>query len=137
MKLRRIVSMFLCIAALLSLTACLPKSDVTIAENDDVTIAPRGEVGPNGGTFILKNNTEQEMHFGRNYSIEVLKNGEWRERYAPADVTAEAVILEAGGETLLTESWSDTLAAGTYRFVKEIGGVYYACQFKVTEFKAK
>jgi len=134
---KRILIAFLALLIFLTFTACNSVSEIEIDESGDIVITPNGEISSISGSFTIKNNTDKEFCFGREFFIEVYKRGMWYHAYGPGDAPAEQCILSAGETMTLPENWTYgiKLAPGKYRFVKEIDGKHYAAEFEITEFK--
>ena len=78
-----------------------------------------------GGTFIIRNTTNEEYAYGEPYTIEKFENGNWKELDTltgdPLSWNAVLYTLKAGEEIELYIDWSlgyGELKSGTYRLVK-------------------
>ena len=128
MKLNRIIAVFLCLTAVLSFTACkyrLKEPEYELGNIEGVTLETKGDITSTGGTFIFKNETDKEIGYGYDYRLQMYKDGEWMDMYAPFDIPAVMLILSPESELSLLVDWSKThgnLKSGKYRLIK---GCFY------------
>lgn len=99
------------------------KSDVTVV-NNDISLSIK-EVDENGGTFIIKNNSDIAYTYGPSWYLEIKKDNEWYEIELDEPLVWNVVLntLKAKEETEIIIDWSITgygkLKNGEYRIVKD------------------
>ena len=98
------------------------KSDVIVV--NDITLSVK-EVNENGGTFIIKNNSDIAYTYGPSWYLEIKKDNEWYEIELDKPLVWNEVLntLKAKEETEIIVEWSNTgygkLKNGEYRIVKD------------------
>lgn len=103
----------------------LPDLPETLPEGISLSVLP-GSVTPGGASFRLFHNTNAEMQFGADYTLQKLQNGEWNNLpYAIENgaFTMEAYNLPKGEPQTLAVSWGwlyGELLPGEYRLVKTV-----------------
>ena len=141
---KRILPLFLAILLAGSLTACVslaptPYSDMQngyafeIATQYD-TYAPDAEVIH----AVLYNGSDESLHFGADWSMEVLRDGSWYRLPFVENACWISIAYELmpGGSfpfEVHTSMLAQSLKAGTYRIIKEISGVPCAAEFTVAK----
>ena len=132
------------------------------AYGDLLTISVK-EVSPSEGMFVIKNNTDWVMNYGKDFYIQEYRDEKWYFRdYMPDDsdpyhaytVTAEGYLVMPGEEAEIECNWVemhkyDPLPPGKYRLVKYFSNqgtpdtywdntfpyphCYIACEFEITK----
>lgn len=117
------------------------KDTAEITEKEGITIIAEESVTPTGGTFVLINETEEDISFGFMYRLEVNKNGTWKYLYVPGETPSEIIVVEAGGKQTVVSDWKKShgkLPQGRYRYVRNCGKVNEPSSFSaVYEFEIK
>lgn len=136
---------FLLLAGMMILSACAENNSAPTSSDDAAQDAPTlalgseakeeeaapegltltvGNVTGSGAECTIKNDTDTDANFGRNYEIEALSDGVWYElEHTDTAMTMDLLWAPAGGEETLTLSWESSygvLPAGTYRVKKPV-----------------
>lgn len=95
-------------------------------------------VSPEGITYIVDNQSETDLNFGQDYSLQKEEKGKWYQLSPanPVAVTLELLWVPAGGTETLEVNWDvayGKLPAGHYRILKSFAdnenGYYLAGEF--------
>lgn len=93
-----------------------------------------------GITYTLDNQSDKDINFGQNYSLQMEKDGKWYqvESRDPMAVTLELLWLPAGTSDTYEIKWDSSygkLSSGHYRIVKNVSdeenGYYLAGEFQL------
>lgn len=93
-----------------------------------------------GITYTLDNQSDKDINFGQNYSLQMEKDGKWYqvESQDPMAVTLELLWLPAGTSDTYEIKWDSSygkLSSGNYRIVKNVSdeenGYYLAGEFQL------
>jgi len=92
--------------------------------NADISIQlPDGSLTSAGTQLIVCNNSEFDISFGPEYSIQLSQNGSWYDiDVKNTDWTGELLTVDAGNECEVEINWASIygeLPVGKYRIVKE------------------
>ena len=95
---------------------------------------------PVGITYTMENQTDKDLNYGQDYSLQKEKDGRWYqvEPKEPVAVTMELLWLPAGSRDTLELRWESSygkLKSGHYRIVKNVSdsesGYYLAGEFEI------
>ncbi len=86
--------------------------------------------------YIITNNTDEEILYGPDYTVEIRLDGKWYRIEFPENTLWHDIgfILKPNGTNSGSFSFSQldfTVTEGQYRLVKELGGRHYAAQFRI------
>lgn len=140
---KKTAAMLIGVVLLTALAGCGAKLGEEFTEEvntlEGVTLTVDGEtVSPEGITYIVDNQSETDLNFGQDYSLQKEEKGKWYQ-LSPANsvaVTLELLWVPAGGTETLEVNWDvayGKLPAGHYRILKSFAdnenGYYLAGEF--------
>jgi hypothetical protein len=116
---------------LLSITGCQNTNDFTIGEksdieiiNSDVSLSIKDEsITSTGLTFILENNSSNDITYDETYELEIKEDNSWYKINVQLDFNSPEYILKSGNFKEIEINWKSgygKLSKGEYRFVKKI-----------------
>ena len=82
-------------------------------------------------TFTIKNNTDEELSFGMEFTLEKVIDGAWTVINYDQYFNALAGIIEPYGSAPFTADFVNPLDAGQYRITKDISGEKYIIEFEI------
>lgn len=145
MKKSKILSAIIVGVSLTLLSGCGQKlgeeftQEVNTLEGANITV-DESMVTPAGITYTINNQSDRELNYGQDYSLQKEKDGNWYqvEPENPVAVTLELLWLPAGSTDTLETSWDTsygTLTSGHYRIVKSVSdnenSYYLAGEFDI------
>lgn len=145
MKRYKITAAILLAGCLMALCGCQAKvgeeftEEVDTLEGVSLTV-DAGQVTSSGITYTIDNQSEKDLSYGRDYSLQKEKDGKWYrvEPKSAVAVTMELLWIPAGDAQTEALEWEDAygkLPAGKYRVVKSVSdyesGYYLTGEFNV------
>lgn len=103
-------------------------------------IVDADQVTPTGITYTISNQSEKDLSYGRDYSLQQEKDGKWYriEPKSELAVTLELLWIPAGNTDTEEISWEDAygkLPSGNYRILKNFSdnerGYYLTGEFSI------
>lgn len=142
-KNKNVVAMLIGAVLLTSLVGCGAKLGEEFTEEvntlEGVTLTVDQEtVSAEGITYTVDNQSETDLNFGQDYSLQKEEKGKWYQLSPanPVAVTLELLWVPAGGTETLEVNWDvayGKLPAGHYRILKSFAdnenGYYLAGEF--------
>lgn len=113
--------------------------EVNMLEGAEITV-DEALVTPTGITFTINNQSDKDLSYGQDYSLQKEEDGKWYwiEPENPAAVTLELLWIPAGNADTMEISWETSygkLPKGHYRILKnmadEQSGYYLAGEFGI------
>lgn len=131
--------------SLILLTACGQKlgeeftQEVNTLEGAQISV-DESAVTPTGITYTISNQSDKDLSYGQDYSLQKEKDGRWYlvEPENLVAITLELLWLPAGNTDTYEISWENSygkLSSGHYRIIKNVSddeaGYYLAGEFDV------
>lgn len=145
MKRYRIMAAIFLIGCFMALCGCQAKlgeaftEEVNVLEDVSLTVDVE-QVTSVGITYTINNQSEKDLSYGRDYSLQKEKDGKWYqlEPKSAVAVTLELLWIPAGNAATEELGWEDSygkLPTGKYRIVKSVSdnenGYYLTGEFCV------
>lgn len=103
-----------------------------------LTIAD-GTLTSSGATLVVQNQGSAEIFIGKEYSVQISVDNEWRDIEKEQDWTLEMLSVAPGEDESVMIDWSSfygELPAGRYRLIKKYltgeASAYIFCEFEIS-----